>query len=155
MAEGRELTENTRRIKGSKRQGTSIIFINSENKVLLFLRDDKEEIPFPNCWDVLGGRVEDGETPEETIVREMYEEIEVELHDPPLFNVYEMDDRIENTFWQRADFDISKTPLHEGQRLRWFTQEEINRMTKNELAFGFKSILLDFFHRKPFEDKND
>jgi 8-oxo-dGTP diphosphatase len=131
------------------RKGASIIFINSENKVLLFLRDHKKEIPFPNCWDILGGGVEDGESPQETIKREIFEEIEVELRDFSLFRVYDMGDRIENTFWQRADFDISGMTLHEGQLLRWFTQEEINGMSEHELAFGFKSILLDFFHRKP------
>jgi 8-oxo-dGTP diphosphatase len=132
-------------IKANKGKGTSIIFLNRENKVLLLLRDNKKEIPFPNCWDIPGGRVEEGETPEDAIKREMLEELELELHDPALFKVYELGDRIEHSFWQRADFGISKIPLHEGQRLRWFTQEEIIRMPDDEIAFGFKSILLDFY----------
>ncbi|MBN1899947.1 NUDIX domain-containing protein [Candidatus Sumerlaeota bacterium] len=134
-----------------KIRGTSVIFINSENKALLLLRDDKKGIPFPNCWDIPGGRVEDGESPEETIKREMLEELEMELGNPALFRVYDLHDRMEHTFWQRADFDISKIPLHEGQCLRWFTKEEINRMADDEIAFGFKSILLDFFQHIPFE----
>lgn len=132
-------------MKTQKTQGTSIIFLNSENKVLLFLRDDNKDIPFPNCWDILGGRVEEGETPEEAIKREMLEELELELHNPILFGIFDMDDRIENTFWQRADFDISQMPLHEGKCLQWFAQEEINLMPNEKIAFGFKSILLDFF----------
>ena len=28
-------------------------------------------------------------------------------------------------YWQRADIDIGSTTLHEGQKLQWFTEEEI------------------------------
>jgi 8-oxo-dGTP diphosphatase len=58
-----------------KRLGVSIIFVNDENKVLLFLRDDKPDLPYRNMWDVPGGHVEPDETPEECIVREMKEEM--------------------------------------------------------------------------------
>jgi 8-oxo-dGTP diphosphatase len=62
-----------------KRKGCSIIFINDNHQVLLFLRDNIPTIPFPNMWDVPGGHVEPGETPEICIVREMQEEMELEL----------------------------------------------------------------------------
>jgi 8-oxo-dGTP diphosphatase len=136
------------------KKGASILFLNHANQVLLLLRDDRQEIPFPNCWDALGGHVEEGETPRECITREMNEEIGKSLKDPRLFNVYDMEDRIEYTFWQREDFDIDEIHLNEGQRLKWFTEEEIKRMPNEELAFGFKSILLDFFHQKPFHNEN-
>jgi 8-oxo-dGTP diphosphatase len=136
------------------KKGASIVFLNNANQVLLLLRDDKKDIPFPNCWDVLGGHVEEGETPRECIVREMNEEIGKRLEDPSLFNVYDMEDRIEYTFWQREDFDIDEIHLNEGQRLKWFTEEEIERMSNEELAYGFKSILLDFFHQEPFKKEN-
>jgi 8-oxo-dGTP diphosphatase len=135
----------------NKKVGASIIFLNNANQILLFLRDDKPGLPFPNCWDVLGGGVEVGETPLECITREMHEEIGVKLENPHLFDVYDMPDRIEYTFWQRANFDIGQITLTEGQCLKWFTQGDINSMTDKELAFGFKSIILDFFRQKPFE----
>ncbi len=138
-------------MKSKKKSGTSILFVNNANQILLFLRDDKKDIPFPNCWDVLGGNVEAGETPVECIIREMKEEIGIEFKNPYLFGVYDMNDRVECTFWQRADFDIRRITLNEGQRLKWFTEKEINKMTDEELAFEFKSIILDFFRQKPFE----
>ena len=98
----------------------SIIFFNSSGQVLLFLRDDKVGLAFPNCWDVPGGSPKGNETPEETIKREMREEIELELEAPRLFKIYEMEDRIEYTFWQQADLDINALPLHEGQGMKWF-----------------------------------
>lgn len=134
-----------------KKKGVSIIFVNSKRQVLLLLRDNKNDIPFPNQWDILGGNVEEDETPEECIRREMREEIELDLRNPVLFNIYEMNDRLEYTFWQKKDLDISKIRLHEGQRLKWFSEDDIKKMKKKEVAFGFKTILLDFFKEKLFE----
>lgn len=130
-----------------KRKGTSIIFVNDQKQVLLFLRDDKPDIPYPNMWDVPGGHVDDGETPEQCIVREMKEEMELDLEDFHLFSVMEFTDRIEYTFWKKANLDIEKINLHEGQKLKWFTESEIRKTT---LAYGFNEILDDFFKITPF-----
>ena len=62
-----------------KRKGTSIIFVNDKRQILLFLRDDKPGLPYRNMWDIPGGHVEDGETPEQCIVREMKEEMDLTL----------------------------------------------------------------------------
>lgn len=145
--------KNTFGIKHKKIIGTSIFFVNNANQILLFLRDDKKSIPFPNCWDALGGNVDPGETPLECITREMGEEIGIKLESPNLFNVYDIRDRIECTFWQRANLDIKKINLKEGQRLKWFTEKEISAMADTEVAFGFKSIIFDFFKQKPYKEQ--
>jgi 8-oxo-dGTP diphosphatase len=132
------------------RKGTSIIFINNDFKVLLLKRDNNKNIPFPGYWDVPGGHVEEGETPQECIIREMKEEIEKEIKNPVLFNTYDMRDRIEYTYWLKVNFDISDINLHEGQYLKWFSENEINNLSDKELAFGFGSILEDFFKQKPY-----
>ena len=130
-----------------KRLGCSIIFINDNQEVLLFLRDDNPAIAYPNMWDVLGGHVEEGETPEACIVREMKEELGLELKGFAFFSIAEFADRIEYTYWKKIDLDIAKLKLTEGQRLKWFTREEIAR---TELACGFNQIIEDFFEKRPF-----
>ena len=130
-----------------KRKGCSIIFINDDQEVLLFLRDDIPTIPFPNMWDVPGGHLEPGETPEACIIREMQEEMELELADFSLFSIMEFPDRIEYTFWKKANMDINDIPLHEGQRLQWFSRKEVE---KTALALGFNEILHNFFAEAPF-----
>ena len=100
-------------------------------------------------WDVPGGHLEPGETPEKCIVREMREEMDLQLEDFKLFSVQELDDRIEYTFWKKKNFDISQITLHEGQRLSWFSKEEVE---KTELALGFNQILEAFFREAPFLD---
>ncbi len=130
-----------------KRKGTSIIFVNDQRKVLLLLRDDKPTIPYPNMWDVPGGHVDDGETPEQCIVREMKEEMDLTLEEFERLSVMEFTDRVEYTFWKRANLDIEKIDLREGQRLRWFTELEARN---SKLAYGFNEIIDDFFKKAPF-----
>lgn len=95
-------------------------------------------------WDVPGGHVEDGETPQQCIVREMKEEMELTLEQFELFSVIEFMDRIEYTFWKMANLDIERINLNEGQQLKWFTEFEAKN---TELAYGFNRIVADFFEK--------
>jgi len=99
-------------------------------------------------WDVLGGHIENNETPEICIVREMKEELGLDLKGFHLFSVKAFSDRIEHTFWKRMNLDIKNVELKEGQRLKWFTQQEV---AHTPLAGGFNDIVGDFFTKKPFE----
>jgi len=128
-------------------RGCSIIFINRHHEVLLFLRDAIKQIPYPNMWDIPGGHIEPGESPKECIIREMKEEIEYNLQDFSLFSVTEFDNRREYTFWKKEEFDLKKTPLNEGQCLKWFTYAEICSI---KLACCFNKVLDDFFRKSPF-----
>ncbi|MBU1988692.1 MAG: NUDIX domain-containing protein, partial [Nanoarchaeota archaeon] len=57
-------------------KATKIILVNQRNKeVLLYLRDNKPSIPHPGYWDLFGGSIEEGESPLESIKREVKEEI--------------------------------------------------------------------------------
>ncbi|MBN2414254.1 NUDIX hydrolase [bacterium] len=125
-----------------KRKGCSILFVNSSNQVLLFLRDNKPDIPYPDMWDVPGGHVEPGETPEACIIREMKEEMDLNLEGFSLLSKLEFSDRIEYTYWKEEDLDIDAIDLTEGQRLKWFSREEAAR---TPLAYGFNTIVESFF----------
>lgn len=56
------------------KDGASAVII-SNNKVLLFQRDNIPGIPFPDCWQLPGGGIEEGETPLEGLQRELAEEV--------------------------------------------------------------------------------
>ncbi len=142
------------KMEKDKHSGTSILFVNDSGQVLLCLRDNKLEIPCPNCWDIIGGHVEQGETPEQCIVREVKEEIGRDVKELNLYQKNDMKDKIEYTYWEKANIDIEKTVLTEGQMLKWFTEEEIKNMPEEKIAFGFKRIILGFFREKPFEQSS-
>lgn len=122
--------------------GADIIIINSQQKVLLVLRDNKSSIPFPNTWALLGGFIEENESPEATIRRELVEEMELELGEIKFFKSYFWQECDEHIFWTRLDLDISQITLHEGQKLAYFSREEIDRL---EFASHYDRILVEFY----------
>ena len=106
------------------------------------LRDDKPEIAYPNMWDLPGGHVEENETPEECIRREMVEEIETDVSECRRHAVYDFPDRVEYLFFMEFNTEPEAITLHEGQKLSWFSYEEVQNLT---LAYGFDLVLKDFF----------
>lgn len=106
------------------------------------LRDDNPDIPYPDMWDMPGGHVEDGETPAECIIREMDEEMGIDVSSHELFKVYDFSDRIEYVYSLKRDFDIREIILTEGQAVKWFRKEEIEKI---EMAYGFNEVARDFY----------
>jgi 8-oxo-dGTP diphosphatase len=131
-------------------RGCSILFINDHMEVLLLLRDDIPTIPYPGMWDIPGGHVEPNETPSACIVREMKEEMGIDLTGHRLFARTEFSDRIEYTFWKCANLDLDCIHLTEGQRLGWFSKPRAHSI---RLAYGFNWIIDRFFNERPFEMK--
>ena len=58
--------------------GSKIALICGD-KVLTILRDDKDDIPCPNMWELPGGGREGNESPFECAAREVYEELGIHL----------------------------------------------------------------------------
>ena len=58
--------------------GSKIALICGD-KVLTILRDDKDDIPCPNMWELPGGGREGDESPFECAAREVYEELGIHL----------------------------------------------------------------------------
>lgn len=123
--------------------GAGIILINSNNEVLLLLRDNKPDIPYPDYWDIPGGNIEEGETPEITIRREMYEELGINLlFDFHLFKIYKSDNLTDFIFWKRVNLDPTEIILTEGQKLKYFSLDEIKN---TKLAFNYNKVIEEFF----------
>ena len=99
-----------------KRRGCGVLFYDPiGQRILCFLRDNKPGIPFPNHVDLIGGHVEEGETPEEAARREIAEEmLDLRTGKPfvldghALFDVYiDERDTEHHIFYKEADFDIA------------------------------------------------
>ena len=130
-----------------KRAGTSLLIVNDTDEILLLLRDENPEIPYPNMWDIPGGHVEPNETPEQCIVREMKEEMRLDIEIPHLFLVTEFSDRTEYTFWRRMNLTIEEICLAEGQRLKRFSKSDVANI---ELACQFDQVVDAFFAERPW-----
>lgn len=124
-------------------KGAGIILLNSNNEVLLLLRDDKQEILYPNMWDIPGGMIETGENPEQTIRREMIEEMGLtDLGEFELFRIFTYENITDHVFWKRIDLNPAGIDLMEGQRIEYFNLE---RIRKTKLAFNYNNALEEFF----------
>lgn len=124
----------------------AIILENDKGEFLLALRDNKSWIPFPNHWDLIGGHVEEGETPEEALVREYKEELDLDLKEYSFFRKYECltGDAYENTkyiYTGKINIPIEEVTLLEGERPQYFSREEIPEV---KFANIIKSIVLDY-----------
>lgn len=69
------------------KDAVAAIILNEKNHVLLQLRDNKEDIFFPNHWGCFGGAIEPGETPYDTVIRELGEELGMTF-DPALIEQF-------------------------------------------------------------------
>lgn len=127
-----------------KRSGCSVLFLNRHRQILLLLRDDIPSIPYPGMWDLPGGHMDPGETPEQCIRREMMEEMSLELDPLHFFKKTEFESHYEHTFWTPADFDPVDINLMEGQCVRWFTRKELDRLN---LVPDFLNILIGFYEQ--------
>ena len=101
---------------------TALMF-DKKGKLLIYLRDDIPEIPFPNHWDLFGGHVEEGESPEEALVREIEEEIGVHISSYEKFRDYEClegdaHQNIKHVFIVKTDIEPDDLTLYEGQYLK-------------------------------------
>ena len=128
----------------------AIILENDNGEFLLYLRDNKPTIPFPDHWDLIGGHVEEGETPEQALVREVKEELDIELKEYTFYKKYECltGDAYENIkyiYTGRINLPIEKITLLEGVRPKYFTREEIPRV---KFANILKSIVMDYIQDK-------
>ncbi len=118
---------------GTLRKIASIILVNKKGELLLLLRDNNPAIPFPHHWDLVGGHVEERETPEEALRRELKEELELDLQGNVSnlqffrrFDCFEGDVHvnIKYIYTGRIDKELSELKLHEGERLAFFSPTE-------------------------------
>ena len=129
----------------NKQRACTMFFVNPRGELLLLLRDDKAEIPYPNTWDLPGGHVEGNESPRECICREMDEELPgLDLGDFRLYEIVELPQQINHIFWTRIDVDeeVLNRILCEGQRAAWMSRTEIRA---TEVAFDFGRFVERFF----------
>ena len=93
----------------------AIAILYREGKFLVQLRDDIPTIVHPGCWALFGGHLEEGETPDVAIKREIKEEIDYFM--PPqtrLFKTYDNEKVIRHVYYAPLTVSIDRLTLKEG-----------------------------------------
>ena len=94
-----------------------LLIVTEDGGLLLHHRDDKPGIPNPDCWAGFGGAVEDGETVEDAVVREVREETGLLIADPIFLTEavdHEGDGRTVSLFYIVGGVRPEDIDLHEG-----------------------------------------
>lgn len=124
--------------------GVQVILLDSRDRVLLQLRDDIPDIPFPGSWCLPGGHLEDGENAVVAAVRELREEMSLQI--PPWALRHVTSARrhygLEHTYWMHLDVDAERLPLTEGQAVRFHTLAQVRNL---KLGYEDNAVLEDFF----------
>jgi 8-oxo-dGTP diphosphatase len=124
---------------GNPTRTTAILVFNALGHVLLQKRDNIPTIQEPGKWDVWGGQCEEGETFEACAIRELREEIGVEIAEPHALKFLmtrSVDGREESVFAYLFDAD-GTPPVYEGERAEWFSPQEAAHMT---MAFNAETL---------------
>lgn len=126
------------------RIATALLF-DRNHQLLIYLRDDKPEISFPNHWDMFGGHVEVGETPEQALVRELKEELNIDID---TFSLYKTFDSLNETrpntkfvFVVHIPEAANELTLYEGQYLKGI---DLSEQGDYKFANILRQILEDY-----------
>lgn len=129
------------------KETVTCIFENSKWEILLMLRDNKPDIPFPNMWYLPGGRIESSDSSTlHAITREVKEEFQIKLGQVVEWKKYDWPDKQETVFVEKGSLLLpSEIDLQEWQEIRFFTPRKI---LKWWLAFHDDEIMRDYFNSK-------
>lgn len=130
--------------KPSKRQVATIIpYFVKNGKIAVFLQKRTKDAKYrPDQFGFFGGGIEAGETPEQAMIREAKEELDIQPENYEFLGRYESDAVINDVFIMQVNENFEDTVhVNEGQYGRYFTEDE----AKNEPE-------LSDFHKKRFED---
>ncbi len=94
------------------------------------LRDDNPGLNAPNCWALIGGGAEKDETPEQTLKREIKEEISIEPKDIKF--LFKRQDKEVYVYLVKLTADEAKNIKlgEEGQKVEFFDIEEVEPLLK-------------------------
>ena len=112
-------------------QGCKIALICGD-KVLTILRDDKDDIPCPNMWELPGGGREGNESPFECAAREVYEELGIHLDEDCL---------LWSKIYPSVIFKDKQSVFMVGQ----LRQEQFDNITFGDEGQGYKLMSIDEF----------
>lgn len=114
------------------------MIVDDDGRIFVQRRSPHRRL-FPNCWDIVGGHVEQGETVDEALAREVAEEtgwtVSVVLGLVGEFRYRGNDglERLESDFLVRVDGDLSRPRLEPGKHTeyRWLTENDLDLLDEH------------------------
>ena len=93
----------------------------------VLLAQRREGKPLAGLWEFPGGKVKPDESPEDALVRELQEELDITVTDiAPLLFAPQKHDSVSVRFWTCAAWDGDPSGA-EGQAIRWVRVDDLER----------------------------
>lgn len=104
------------------------IIENDKNEIFCALRSPKMSLP--NYWEFPGGKIEDGETPEEALAREIQEEFNctISVGEKVEDTTYQYDKMVVRLETYKAKLVDGQPTVSEHADTKWVTREEIRSL---------------------------
>lgn len=121
---------------------SAIIIRKKDNKVFVTKRSCHKKFS-PGKWETVGGNIEQRETAEQGLTREVKEELGAGIKSYKPFGTYQWEDRIFYTFIVELDNEPQPN-RRDFEDWGWFSREEILAM---DFAINCKDKILDYFRQ--------
>jgi 8-oxo-dGTP diphosphatase len=128
------------------KEGSVVLLVDAQQRIAMQLRDNKPGLPAANKWGLFGGLIDAAETPKETALREIQEELLITL-DPNRLSLYRKhyipEQRLTTwVFHYTVDGELDNAILQEGQM--WdFIGSDDPRAAK--IGLHHHEIVLDYW----------
>jgi 8-oxo-dGTP diphosphatase len=106
----------------------TLCYVKQGGKTLMVHRNKKANDVHKGKWNGLGGKFEPGESPEDCVIREVFEESGLKIKDPPVW-LFVLSQFAHNEDWYAFvftahEFEGVLIDSHEGE-LAWIDDEEL------------------------------
>lgn len=112
--------------------GVKVLLKNEEGKYLLLKRSPEKYPEVENPWDIVGGRIDPGETLFENLKREVKEETQLDLEKEPELvaaqDILKVADRHVIRLTYIGKIDGEPTLDEDHSEYKWFTAEELKNL---------------------------
>jgi len=112
-----------------RKSGESLILLTYKEKILLMIRNYVFNSGLKKIWCMIGGKKENNESFEKTIVRKIKEEMNIEVSDVKFLLVSLSNDKdIHFYHGKLTDNNVNRIERAEGQELQFFNLKELDRL---------------------------
>ena len=112
-------------------RNVSVLVLYNNQKEILLQHRAKEALRLPDYWVFFGGGIEGKETAEQTLAREILEELEYDVVSPKLIFTqkftYKEDENTKYVFVEKYNL-IKQLVQHEGQEMKWWRFEDLGNL---------------------------